>query len=104
MQKIIFFGGGNEVPEENMVSLLEAYDLLEIFLENKEYVAGDDLSIADFCVATSINSFSNFVPVEESIYPRITAWMKLMEKLPYYDEANKGLEIFKGMVAAKLSQ
>lgn len=99
------YEGEKEVPEEKKNQLLEAYDLVEKFLENHKYVAGDDLSIADFAIVTSISSFSTIVPFDKSKCPRITSWLKHMEKLPYYDEVNKpGLDMFKGMIASKLSQ
>lgn len=99
------FQGATEVSEVQTEQLLEAYDFIEQFLENEKYVAGNELSIADFSIATSLNSFSAFVPIDKSKYPRIATWMELMESLPYYDEANKiGLDMFKGMVAVKLSQ
>lgn len=99
------YEGVTEISEDKKQQLLEAYDLLEIFLKNKKYVAGNDLSIADFSIVTSINSIENLVPIDKTKYPRIISWLKQMEKLPYYDDANKnGLQMFKAMVAAKLSQ
>lgn len=104
-QKSIFFEGGTEVEEDKKVALLEAYDFIEKFLENMKYVAGSELSIADFSFVTSLNSFSVFVPIDKMKYPRITKWMKTMENLPYYDEANKiGMEMFRRMASSKLSQ
>lgn len=104
-QKLVLFEGSNEVPEHLKKALTEGYDLLENFLKKSKYVAGDELSIADFSIVTTVNSFSAFVPLDESQYPHISSWMQTMEKLPYYDGANKeGMEMFRGMVAMKLSQ
>lgn len=72
---------------------------------NKKYIGGDELSIADFSFVTSINSFSVFVPIDKEKYPGITAWMENIEKLPYYNEANKpGMELYRGMASSKLSK
>lgn len=99
------FQGATEIPENQREQLLEAYDLLEKFLESNKFVAGNDVSIADFGIVTSINSFSAFVPIDTTKYPKIVSWMDRMQKLPYYDDANReGMEMFRAMVASKFSQ
>ncbi|KAL3271769.1 hypothetical protein HHI36_022239 [Cryptolaemus montrouzieri] len=69
-----------------------ACDILEKILGEQTYVAGNFLSIADFSVIACISSLHYLIPIQMNTYPRITAWMKRMEHLPYYYMNQYGLE------------
>jgi len=44
-----YYMGGIEVPEKDIQSLYDAYDLMEAFLANDSYLVGDRLTVADLC-------------------------------------------------------
>lgn len=82
--------------------MLEAYDYVEKFLGDNEWIAGNAFTIADICFVTTITSWATMVPLDQSKYPRITAWLEKIEQLPCYEANVPGLEYFNSMVKAKL--
>lgn len=83
------------INENDKQNLLEAYDVVEKYLEDSTWAAGDTLTIADFSLVTTMNSYTKLVPCDPSKCPKIHTWLKKMEKLPYYNEANsRGLQNF----------
>ncbi|KAJ8971673.1 hypothetical protein NQ317_011903 [Molorchus minor] len=92
------------IPEENLNALIEAYGFLETFLQNSTYIAGDSLSIADFSLIATVTNASALVPLDEDEYPRICAWRKLLEALPYYYINKTGGAAFKALLEEELSK
>nr|APX61028.1 putative glutathione S-transferase epsilon class member 1 [Leptinotarsa decemlineata] len=101
---MIIFGGVKQIPEKNAKALSEAYGFLEAFLERGKYFAGDDMTIADFSIWTTMTNASCFVPIDEKIYPNITAWMKLMGTLPYQELNAVGGGLFRDLVESSLAK
>eukprot|EP00099_Drosophila_melanogaster_P019936 NP_611327.1 glutathione S transferase E5 [Drosophila melanogaster] len=86
--KPLFFNGLNRIPKERYDAIVEIYDFVETFLAGHDYIAGDQLTIADFSLISSITSLVAFVEIDRLKYPRIIEWVRRLEKLPYYEEAN----------------
>ncbi|KAH8320736.1 hypothetical protein KR067_008139 [Drosophila pandora] len=80
--------GNLVIPRERYDAIVEVYDFLETFLSGQDYVAGNQLTIADFSLISSITTLEVFVKVNPVKYSKITAWIKRLEALPYYQEAN----------------
>ncbi|KAH8400717.1 hypothetical protein KR009_000530 [Drosophila setifemur] len=86
-------------PKERYEAIIEIYDFLETFLKDNDYVAGSQLTIADFSLISTISSLEAFVKVDPTKYTKVTAWIKRLEQLPYYEEANaKGTRAFFSMI------
>lgn len=93
------------MTEAQKKSVQEAFEFVEKFLQKTPYVAGDELTIADFSFVTSITSWTVFEPIDPKKYPKISAWLKKMEALPYYNATNKpGLDTYKNLIASKLEE
>lgn len=58
LQKKIFFEKITKITDDMRKSLEDAYDFLEKFLVGNQYVAGNDVTIADFSVITSLTNSS----------------------------------------------
>ncbi|XP_001974676.2 uncharacterized protein LOC6546577 [Drosophila erecta] len=86
--KPLFFNGLKTIPKERYDAIVEIYDFVETFLAGHDYIAGDRLTIADFSLISSITSLVAFVDIDRVKYPRISEWVKRLEQLPYYEEAN----------------
>ncbi|KAH8407440.1 hypothetical protein KR222_001262, partial [Zaprionus bogoriensis] len=97
--KPLFFFGQKIIPKERIDAIVEVYDFVEVFLKDHDYMAGDQLTIADFSLVSTISSLPAFVDIDAVKYPKITAWIKRMEQLPYYSENDKGARLF--IAAAK---
>ncbi|XP_018564051.1 glutathione S-transferase 1 [Anoplophora glabripennis] len=96
--------GAKSVSKDKADLLTQGYASLETLLERSTYVAGDQLSLADFNVIATVSSANVLVPIASNRFPKIAEWMSRMQSLPYYAEANQvGLDKFVGMVKSKLS-
>lgn len=100
----IFADAVKIVPNDKAHSLSGAYAMLETLLEQSVYVAGNELSIADFSILTTITSANVVVPIAENRFPKISQWLAKMKSLPYYSEANEpGLELFTSIIKSKIA-
>ncbi|EDW62180.1 glutathione S-transferase 1 [Drosophila virilis] len=99
--KYVLFLGKTEVPKERIEAITEAYDFVECFLKDNKYIAGDQLTIADFSLISSISSLVAYIPIEATKYPKLSAWIKRLEQLPYYAENAKGAGEFAAVIKSK---
>ncbi|XP_043066791.1 glutathione S-transferase 1-1-like [Drosophila bipectinata] len=91
-----------EVPQAKIDALAEAYKNLNLFLKDSDFLAGDNLTIADFHVLAVLTGWVYFLEIEPSKYPRLAGWIQRMKRLPYYEEANGArLELILQLIKAK---
>ncbi|KAH0809059.1 hypothetical protein GEV33_013732 [Tenebrio molitor] len=100
--KSILHGGKKSAPQEQVDEIVERYDFLEKFLSVNSHVALGHLTIADFSVIATVSTIDLIVPVDLKKYPKIAAWMKKMQALPYYAANKNGLDKIRGQIAAAL--
>ncbi|XP_057656002.1 glutathione S-transferase 1-like [Diorhabda carinulata] len=99
---VIFEGAKNPQPKQ-LAALEEAFNITERFLDKNKFIAGDNLTVADFSFVTSLTSWTVFCPLDETKHPNIAAWLKRMKSLSYYAEANqKGLDLLFEIMNQKL--
>jgi len=82
----LLFSGETEIPKAKLDGIVEAYGILEVFLDTNKWVAGDQPSIADYCAITSVGALDIIIPVSKTEFPKLTAWMKRCYSLPFYME------------------
>ncbi|KAH8297206.1 hypothetical protein KR044_006694, partial [Drosophila immigrans] len=92
--KNLFFFGMKVIPKERIQAVVEVYDFVETFLKGHEYIAGDQLTVADFSLVSTVSSLPAFVEIDPTKYVNITAWIKRLEKLPYYSVNDVGSKQF----------
>ncbi|KAJ6635887.1 Glutathione S-transferase 1 [Pseudolycoriella hygida] len=80
----IFFYGENEIPKWKIEYMQKCWDLMEAFLANGQYVCGDTITIADYCCIATISSVDKVAPIDVAKYPKLLAWIELMQALPVY--------------------
>ncbi|CAG9817783.1 unnamed protein product [Phaedon cochleariae] len=102
ISRSLIFEEAKEIPQKLLDQLSEAFYMVEKFLQKNEYVAGNQMTIADFSFVTSITSWAVFVPLSEAQFPKITAWLKKMKQLPYYRENQTGLDQFLQLMETKM--
>ncbi|XP_074649192.1 uncharacterized protein LOC141904501 [Tubulanus polymorphus] len=88
---------GEKPSTELEKEMKDGFDVLEEFLKGKKYVAGDNLTIADFSIAASI-SFLEAIKYDISGWANIDAYMKRMKALPYWKECNDGIKMIHEML------
>lgn len=103
MQKPIVFEGKTTIDEKDKEHFVEAYGFLNTFLDGKQWVAGDFISVADYSIVATVSSSNTLMPVDSQKYPNVVAWLKRMEARPEYAANVKGLNEFTALFKSKLS-
>nr|QII57461.1 glutathione-S transferase delta4 [Xenocatantops brachycerus] len=90
-----------EPTDESRNSLVDGLETAERFLTASKFIAGDSLTIADYCLYCSITfvDFPQKGQIDLSKYKSIQRWIDLLQKtsplVKKYDQfAEKGLKIF----------
>jgi glutathione S-transferase len=91
-------------PEEKRLAIVQAYNFVESFIGNGDYVVGDHLTVADFSFVASIVSLNMLVPIDADKYPNITRWWKIMEQLPYYELNRVGSDKLTAVYESKMGK
>lgn len=87
------YGGEGEYNERSLVICQNAYETLEHFLEKGSFVVGNELSVADVSIHTTLITLDLLLPVDSVRYPQIIAWLGRMKQLlPDYEENLKGAQ------------
>ncbi|RZC34059.1 glutathione S-transferase 1 [Asbolus verrucosus] len=95
--------GKKTIDQEDIDSVNEVYKFLEAFLNGRPWMAGNNITVADYSLIGSISTLHVLVPIDAQNYPQVNAWLKKAEKLPEYAANQKGLDMFKEMIKSKLS-
>ncbi|CAH0546304.1 unnamed protein product [Brassicogethes aeneus] len=93
------FMGESEIDEDVKDKLIEALGFLESFLNGHDWFAGDEVTIADLSILSTLATVELFIPVDAERFPQLDAWLKRAKDLPYFHETNaEGLQLFKEMM------
>lgn len=94
----MIFGGANYDPAK-LEKIKEAFKFLDSFLEGQQFAAGNQLTLADLALLSTVTTFEA-VNFDVSPYKNVAAWLaKTKAAAPGYEEANgKGVVLFKQMV------
>jgi len=84
-----WINGVTEVPQEKLDAVHQGLKLLEAFLGNSPYLAGDSLTLADLSTGPTVSAVPAAVDIDPATYPKVTAWLDRLNKLPYYKEINE---------------
>lgn len=86
----IFFMGESVIPQWKVEYIQKCWITMERFLETGNYVCGNELTIADFCCIATISSIDKIAVIDAEKFPKLFAWTKRMEALPFYNTENAG--------------
>ncbi|KAH8254156.1 hypothetical protein KR032_008706 [Drosophila birchii] len=70
--------------------LTEAYGIMERYLEKGNYMAGEQLTLADFSLVTTLSTVNLMFPLTR--FPRLQRWFTAMQQLDAYEANSSGLE------------
>ncbi|XP_066151338.1 glutathione S-transferase 1-like isoform X1 [Euwallacea fornicatus] len=94
-----------EIPAEKISAITESYKLLDGFLENKNFLIGDNLTVADLCCVASVSTATVITPISTEKYPNLSHWYRMCKNLDYYEETNGvGLNKLDALVELKLGR
>ncbi|XP_030558340.1 glutathione S-transferase 1 [Drosophila novamexicana] len=104
LQRQLFQEHATELPKQRIAQLHESYALLEQFLARHNYLAGEQLTIADFSIVATLSTLDLcYAPLDPHKYPKLSAWLARISALPYYEQANlQGARRLADLVRAKL--
>lgn len=83
-----------EVPTDLIGEINKAYEFAEKFLEGQKWIAGDNVTIADFSLVATITSLDYHVKIDSKVYPNITEWLKRAQALPWFSSDHEQLQCF----------
>ncbi|XP_017041173.1 glutathione S-transferase D2 isoform X1 [Drosophila ficusphila] len=101
------FRTGKPGTEEDLKKIETAFGFLDTFLEGKDYVACDQLTVADIAILANVSTFE-VVEFDFSKYTNVVRWYANAKKVtPGWDENWEGLqkmkEFFESRIAAAKS-
>lgn len=86
---------------EKYKKMVEAFDFLEKFLEGSKFAAGEELTIADFTLMTTVSSMVDggaYWCLKK--YPNVQRWYEDCKvTIPGYEKTEQALELLKGYFA-----
>lgn len=101
----IFNFGCTEIPQEKKDYFKLTLPIVEAFLENSQYVCGNEITLADFCFMSTLSSVDRNIGIDGDKYPKLSDWMKRMSQLPHYESTNgEGATILQDRILRKLKE
>lgn len=99
----VLWGGRTTVDESQKAGLHEGLAYLDTFLEGSPWVAGSNMTIADFACVTPVSSMAA-LGLDISTYKNVTAWLaRCQSEMPGYEEVNEpGAEELRIVVCSHL--
>ncbi|XP_017076858.2 LOW QUALITY PROTEIN: uncharacterized protein LOC108111784 [Drosophila eugracilis] len=89
------FRTGKPGTDEDLKRIETAFGFLDTFLEGHEYVAGDNLTVADIAILANVSTF-DVVEFDFSKYSNVVRWYANAKKVtPGWDENWEGLQQMK---------
>uniref|UniRef100_A0A336L7V9 glutathione transferase n=1 Tax=Culicoides sonorensis TaxID=179676 RepID=A0A336L7V9_CULSO len=85
----IFVTGSKEVDPKEVDAVEEAVDYLNKILGESEFVAGNQVSIADLSIVASFSTINLVLTFLEEKYQNVSKWFKKMKQLPCYEKGNQ---------------
>ncbi|XP_044250241.2 uncharacterized protein [Drosophila takahashii] len=96
-----FIRTGQLGDAENFKKVEAAFEFLDIFLQGQDYVAGDQFTVADIAILSSVSTFE-VVEFDISKYPNVARWYANAKKItPGWEENWEGLLQMKAMYEAQ---
>lgn len=91
----------NKAPADPMqdVSVEKAFQQFDKFLEGSEFVVGEQMTIADMCLVTTVSTFE-VVGIDVSQYPNVWNWYQnMLNTMPGLDIHKAGVSAMASMVS-----
>jgi len=82
----------NLPTEKDFKSLKSVFLTISGWLSNSDYLVGNRLTVADIFCYCEIDQLYFSSLFDFTDFPNILKWIEKMKKLPFHDEAHKGLD------------
>ncbi|KAL1502341.1 hypothetical protein ABEB36_007495 [Hypothenemus hampei] len=87
-----YFGQKEYLTPWQNQKILDAYDLVNTFLSQSQWIAGDSITVADISLVTTVISLDAMLAIDKKKYPNIMRWLNAADALPYFDVNRIGKE------------
>lgn len=94
----LYNGTVKEVTQKMSNAVVEAYEMLENILDDKKFICGHHLTIADLSVWSTLLSLRFLVPIDGHKLPRLENWLKIMKTRPTYELNQSGANQHYGFI------
>ncbi|CAB3221384.1 unnamed protein product [Arctia plantaginis] len=78
------FGDFTETPEKSKKDINDCYKVLEVFLENRKYIAADHLTLADIALLATTSSMQPIHQLDSEKFPRTAEWLSRLEQESFF--------------------
>ncbi|KAH8277740.1 hypothetical protein KR018_004441 [Drosophila ironensis] len=94
------YGGEAKLNQRSEILCHNAYADLENMLQGGNFVVGNDISVADVSIHTTLVTLDLLIPVESEKYPRVKAWVdRVGQMLPDNEKLNlQGARALEGRI------
>lgn len=89
----LYFGLHKEIPRNKIAEVHEAFTIIESFFgHGKNYICGDEMTIADLSVWSTLLSMRKLVEIDGEKFPKLIEWLEVMSERKTYEENQKGAD------------
>lgn len=82
------------LKEYHKTAVKEAYDILELYLENSKFLAADHITVADICAGATVTTQEKILDIDSTKYPKTKNWIETLKKESYFQKINQpGLDL-----------
>uniref|UniRef100_A0A336M9L0 glutathione transferase n=1 Tax=Culicoides sonorensis TaxID=179676 RepID=A0A336M9L0_CULSO len=99
----LFFGTTSEISTEFQTKIYEMFGLMDAFLKDSKWIAGNDVTVADLSILTTITGFVE-IGVGLDKYPNVKRWLEQCKKLPGFEDYHKGMLAWCDMIKPKITK
>lgn len=83
------FAGAKQATQQARDAVKESLTIMDKFLEDSKWIAGDNLTIADFSALTTITTIVE-CGYDLELHKNLNRWYKQCQSLPGFDENLQG--------------
>ena len=85
------------LTDAQVSDITECYEVTEKYL-TKEFLAGNELTLADISCVATLSSLNCFIPIDKK-YVKLHQWWGTLKRLSWYQKVNEpGLKLFDGFI------
>ncbi|XP_063914992.1 glutathione S-transferase 1-like [Zophobas morio] len=99
----IIYHGKKEILQEHVDAVHEVYSFVESFLEGKQWIAGDSVTIADFSFITTLTSLDVIIKIEATKYPKLVAYLEKTESLRECQATRNRFDGYVALIKSRLA-
>ncbi|XP_047027292.1 glutathione S-transferase 1-like [Helicoverpa zea] len=85
----VFFKGEKAFRPDDVERVKTAYGFVDAFLSKSQWLAGDNMTLADICCVATISTLNEAFPVDEKAYPKLSAWFNRLKQQEFYKKRNE---------------